>query len=161
MFTPLTHSVINGTINGKPIETPARTLREHVATLETAAKLLGLPAFSEDAGARIDANTASAYTGSHRWFIDCPHPDGGMISSYPLTDRLRDLPDESWRSIRGVTIDEFLAGDFDTARWLPETGETLRTHPMPLTAETVTAYAELVMSAGGVFEIQDLELVVA
>lgn len=161
MFTHLTHSTINGTINGKPIKTPARTLREHVATLETAAKLLGLPAFSEGTGARIDADTARAHTSTHRWFIDCHHPDGGVISSYHLADRLRGLPDGSWMSIRGVTIDEFLAGDFDTARWLPETGETLRVNPMPLTAETVTAYAELVMSAGGVFEIQDLELVVA
>ena len=161
MFTPLTNSTITGTINGKPINTPARTLREHVAVLEAAAKLLGLPAFSEEAGARIDANTTRAYTCLHRWFIDLPHPDGGLISSYHLADRIRDLPDGSWMSIRGVTIDEFLTGGFDTARWLPETGETLRVNPMPLTAETVTAYAELVMSAGGVFEIQDIELVVA
>lgn len=161
MLTPSTHSTIVSTINGRRIETPARTLREHVAALEATAKFLGLPAFSEETGARIDANTTRAYTRAHRWFIDCPHPNGGRISSYHLADRIRDLPDGSWRSIRGVTIDEFLAGDFDTARWLHETGELLRVNPMPLTPETVTAYAELVMSAGGGFDIQDIELVVA
>lgn len=46
-------------------------------------------------------------------------------------------------------------------RWFPGAGETLRVHPLPLTAETVTAYAELVMSAGRVFEIENLEVVVA
>lgn len=158
--TPLTHFTIIGTIGGKHIETPARTLREHVTALEAAANLLGLPAFSEEASARIDANTNLAYTRAHRWFIDCPHPRGGVISSCPLVDRMRPIAGEGWEAIRGVTVDEFLADDF-AARWYPETGETLRIHPMPLTAETVTAYAELVMSAGGVFEIKDLEVVVA
>lgn len=161
MFTPLTHCTISGTINGNAIKTPPRTLREHVTALEAAAKLLGLPAFSEEAGARIDANTTHAYTHAHRWFIDQPHPRGGMISSYPLADRLRHVADGGWKAIRGMTIDEFLAGDFNTRRWWPEAGEMLRVHPMPLTAETVAAYAELVMSAGGVFEIENLELVVA
>lgn len=161
MFTPITHSVIIASINGKSTKTPPRTLREHVAALESAAKLLGLPAFSEETSARIDANTARAYTRAHRWFIDQPHPHGGMISSYPLTDRMRPVAHEGWEAIRGVTVDEFLAGDFDTARRFAEVGETLRVHPMPLTAETVAAYAELVMSAGGVFEIDNLEVVVA
>ena len=84
MATTATDCAIIGTINGKTIETPARTLREHVTALEDAAR-----------------------------------------------------------------------------RWFPGTGETLRIHPMPLTAETVAAYAELVMSAGGVFEIENLEVVVA
>lgn len=159
--TPLLHFTIQGTVNGKTIETEPRTLREHVAVLETTAKLLGLPAFSEETSHRIDANTAHAYTRAHRWFIDCPHPHGGMIGSYPLADRLCPIADEGWESIRGVTVDEFLADDFAARRWFPGTGETLRIHPMPLTAETVTAYAELVMSAGGVFEIEDLEVVVA
>jgi len=162
-ITPLTHFTIRGAINGKPIETEPRTLREHVAVLETTAKLLGLPAFSEETGARIDARTARAYTRAHRWFIDCPHPHGGIISSYHLADRIRHatINARDWEAIRGVTVDEFLAGDFDTRRWCPECGEALRVHPMPLTVETVAAYAELVMSAGGVFDIQDLELIVA
>ena len=84
-----------------------------------------------------------------------------MIGSYPLAERMRPIADEGWETIRGVTVDEFLADDFATLRWFPGTGETLRVHPMPLTAETVAAYAELVMSAGGVFEIEDLEVVVA
>lgn len=161
MFTPLTHCTIIGTINGKSIKTPPRTLREHVTALEAAAKLLGLPAFSEETSARIDANTTHAYTHAHRWFIDQPHPHGGMISSHHLADRLRPVADEGWKAIRGMTVDELLAGNFDTRRWFPEAGETLRVHPMPLTAETVAAYAELVMSAGGVFEIENLEVVVA
>lgn len=161
MATPAANCAIIGTINGKTIETPARTLREHVAALESAAKLLGLPAFSEETSARIDANTTRAYTSAHRWFIDCPHPCGGVISSYPLTDRMRPGAHEGWEAIRGVTVDEFLADDFAARRWFPGTGETLRVHPLPLTAETVAAYAELVMSAGGVFEIEDLEVVVA
>lgn len=160
-ITPLTHFTIQGTINSKATETPARTLREHVAALETTAKLLGLPAFSEGTSARIDPNTTRAYTSAHRWFIDCQHPHGGSIGSYPLADRITSIDEQAWEAIRGVTVDEFLAGDFDTRRWFPEYGETLRVHPMPLTVETVAAYAELVMSAGGSFEIQDLELVVA
>lgn len=163
-ITPLTHFTIQGTINGKAIETESRTLREHVAVLEAAAKLLGLPAFSEETTARIDARTARAYARAHRWFIDCQHPHGGTISSYHLVaDRIRQatINARDWEAIRGVTVDEFLAGDFDTRRWFPEYGEPLRVHPMPLTVETVAAYAELVMSAGGVFEIQDLELIVA
>lgn len=156
--TPLT---IQGTVSGKAIETEPRTLREHVAVLETTAKLLGLPAFSEETTARIDANTSHVYTRAHRWFIDCSHPCGGMIGSYPLADRMRPIADEGWEAIRGVTVDELLADDFAARRWFPGTGETLRLHPMPLTAETVAAYAELVMSAGGVFDIQDLELIVA
>lgn len=161
MTTPATDCAIIGTVNGKTIETPARTLREHVAALESAAKLLGLPAFSEETSARIDTNTTRAYTSAHRWFIDCPHPRGGVISSYPLADRMRPVAHEGWEAIHGVTVDEFLAGDFDTARRFAETGETLRVHPMPLTVETVAAYAELVMSAGGVFEIEDLDVIVA
>lgn len=157
-ITPLT---IQGTISGKAIETEPRTLREHVAVLETAAKLLGLPAFSKETTARIDANTARAYTCAHRWFIDCRHPHGGAISSHHLADRITSIDARDWEAIRGVTVDEFLAGDFDTRRWFPEYGEPLRVHPMPLTAETVAAYAELVMSAGGVFEIENLEVVVA
>lgn len=161
-ITPLTHFTIQGTINGKAIETEPRILREHIAVLETTAKLLGLPAFNEEAGARIDANTARAYTRAHRWFIDCQHPHGGAISSYHLAaDRITSIDARDWKGIRGVTIDEFLAGDFDTRRWFPEYGEPLRVHPMPLTVETVASYAELVMSAGGVFDIQDLELIVA
>ena len=160
--TPLTHLTIQGAINGKPIETEPRTLREHVTVLETTAKLLGLPAFSEETTARIDANTTRAYTRAHRWFIDCPHPHGGTISSHHLVaDRITSIDARDWKSLRGVTVDEFLAGDFDTRRWFPECGELLRVHPMPLTVETVAAYAELVMSAGGVFDIQDLELIVA
>lgn len=159
--TPLTHFTIQAAINGKPIETDPRTLREHVAVLEITAKLLGLPAFSEETTARIDANTARAYTGAHRWFIDCRHPHGGAISGHHLADRITDIDAREWKRIRGVTVDEFLAGDFDTRRWFPEYGEPLRVHPMPLTVETVAAYAELVMSAGGAFEIQDLELTVA
>lgn len=160
-ITPLTHFTIQGTINGKAIESEARTLREHVAVLEATAKLLSLPAFSEETTARIDANTARAYTRAHRWFIDCQHPHGGAISSHHLADRITSIDARDWESIRGVAVDKFLVGDFDTRRWFPEYGEPLRVHPMPLTAETVAAYAELVMSAGGVFEIQDLELVVA
>lgn len=160
--TPLTHFTVQGTINGKrAIETEPRTLREHVTALEAAAKLLGLPAFSEETTARIDANTSRVYTRAHRWFIDCPHPRVGMIGSYPLADRMRPIANEDWEAIRGVDVDEFLADDFAARRWFPGTGETLRVHPMPLTVETVAAYAELVMSAGGVFEIQDLELIVA
>lgn len=161
-ITPLTHFTIQGTINGKAVETEARTLCEHVAVLEPTAKLLGLPAFSEETTARIDVSTTRAYTRAHRWFIDCRHPHGGAISSYHLAaSRITDIDAREWKSIRGVTIDEFLAGDFDTRRWFPKYGEPLRVHPMPLTVETVAAYAELVMSAGGVFEIQDLELIVA
>lgn len=160
-ITPITHFTIQGTINGKPIETEARTLREHVAVLETTAKLLGLPAFSEETSARIDANTTRAYTRAHRWFIDCQHPHGGIISSYHLADRITTINARDWEAIRGVTVEELLDGDFDTRRWFPEYGEPLRVHPMPLTVETVAAYAELVMSAGGVFDIQDLELIVA
>lgn len=161
MFTPITHSTIVGTTNGKTIETEPRTLREHVTALEATAKLLGLPVFSEETTARIDANTARAYTRAHRWFIDCQHPHGGAISGHHLADRITDIDAREWKRIRGVTVDEFLAGDFDTRRWFPEYGEPLRVHPMPLTVETVAAYAELVMSAGGVFDIQDIELVVA
>lgn len=160
-ITPLTHFTIQGAINGKTIETEPRTLREHIAVLETAAKLLGLPAFNEETTARIDANTTRAYTRAHRWFIDCQHPHGGTIRSHNLADRITTINARDWEAIRGVTIDEFLAGDFDTRRWFPEYGEPLRVHPMPLTVETVAAYAELVMSAGGVFDIQDLELIVA
>lgn len=161
MATPATDCAIIGTINDKTIETPARALDEHVAVLEAAAKLIGLPPFSEETSHRIDANTAHVYTRAHRWFIDFPHPHGGMIGSYPLADRMRPIADEDWESIRGVTVDEFLADDFAAHRWFPGTGETLRIHPMPLTVETVSAYAELVMSAGGVFEIENLEIVVA
>lgn len=161
MFTPITHSTIVGTINGKTIETEPRTLREHVTALEATAKLLGLPVFSEETTARIDANTTRAYTRAHRWFIDCQHPHGGAISGHHLADRITDIDAREWKRIRGVTVDEFLAGDFDTRRWFPEYGEPLRVHPMPLTVETVAAYAELVMSDGGVFDIQDIELVVA
>nr|DAV51071.1 MAG TPA: hypothetical protein [Caudoviricetes sp.] len=161
-ITPLTHFTIQGVINDKAIKSEARTLREHVAVLEAAAKLLSLPAFSEETTARIDANTTRAYTRAHRWFIDCPHPHGGTISSYHLVvDRITSIDARDWKGIRGVAVDEFLAGDFDTRRWFPEYGELLRVHPMPLTVETVAAYAELVMSAGGVFDIQDLELIVA
>lgn len=160
-LSPLTHFTIQGTVNGKTIETEPRTLREHVTVLETTAKLLGLPAFSEETSARIDANTTQAYTRAHRWFIDCQHPHGGIISSYHLADRITTINARDWEAIRGVTAEEFLDGDFDTRRWFPEYGEPLRVHPMPLTVETVAAYAELVMSAGGVFEIQDLELIVA
>lgn len=159
--SPLTHFTIQGTVSGKPIETEPRTLREHVAVLETTAKLLGLPAFSEETTARIDARTTRAYTRAHRWFIDCRHPHGGIISSHHLADRITTIDARDWEAIRGVTVDEFLGGDFDTRRWFPEYGEALRVHPMPLTAETVAAYAELVMSAGGVFEIENLEVVVA
>lgn len=77
MATTAANCTIIGTINGKTIETPARTLREHVTALEDAAHLLGLPAFSEETSHRIDANTAHVYTRAHRWFIDCPHPRGG------------------------------------------------------------------------------------
>lgn len=161
MVTPAANCTIIGTINGKTVETPARALDEHVTALGAAAHLLGLPAFSEETSHRIDANTAHVYTRAHRWFIDCPHPHGGMIGAHPLADRLRPIADEGWEAIRGVTVDEFLDDDFATLRWFPGTGETLRVHPMPLTAETVAAYAELVMSAGGVFEIENLEVVVA
>lgn len=160
-ITPLTHFTIQGTINGKTIETEPRMLREHVTVLEATAKLLSLPAFSEETTARIDARTTRAYTRAHRWFIDCQHPHGGAISSHHLADRITSIDARDWKAIRGVTVDEFLGGDFDTRRWFPEYGEALRVHPMPLTVETVAAYAELVMSAGGVFDIQDLELVVA
>lgn len=40
MVTPAANCAIIGIINGKTIETPARTLREHVAALEAAAKLI-------------------------------------------------------------------------------------------------------------------------
>lgn len=106
-----THSTIICMLNGSTFETQAGTLREHVAALEATAKVIDMPAFSEETSARIDANTAHAYTRAHRWF--------------------------------------------------PETGERLRVHPMPLTAETVAAYAELVLSAGSVFKIENLEVVVA
>lgn len=156
-----TRSTIICTFSGSIFETQAGTLREHVTALEAAAKAIDLPAFSEKTSARIDANTAHAYTGAHRWFIDCEHPRGGMIGSHHLADRITIDDQRDWEAIRGVTVDEFLAGDFDTRRWFPETGETLRVHPMPLTAETVAAYAELVLSAGGVFKIENLEVVVA
>lgn len=161
-YSPLQHFTINGAINGKRmINAKPRTLSEHIAVLEKAASLLGLPAFCEATGPRIDANTARAYTSAHRWFIDCQHPDGGIISSYHIMDHITEVRTEEWDAIRGATLDEFLAGDFDTHRWDPNFGETLRIYPMPVNQETVAAYAEFVMSAGGVFEIRDLKVNVA
>lgn len=160
-ITPITSCTIIGIINGNPVETPARTLREHITALETAANLLGLPAFSEDAGPRIDARSARAYTHAHRWFIDCRHKDGGIVSSYLAGDSITDIDAKQWDAIHGVTVDEFLGGDFDTLRWQPWTCELLRVNPMPVTRDTVLEYAKFVISAGGVFEVNDMELVVA
>lgn len=156
-----TRSTIICTIDGHAFESPACTLREHVAELEASAKVIGLPAFSEETSARIDTASGRAYTRAHRWFIDCKHLHGGMIGSHHLADRITIADPGDWESITGVTVDGFLAGDFDTRRWFPETGEHLRVHPMPMTAETVAAYAELVLSIGGVFKIENLEVVVA
>lgn len=161
LITPSVSLAIVGTINGKLIETPARTLREHITALETAANLLGLPAFSEDAGPRIDARTARAHTHAHRWFIDCRHKDGGLVSSHLKAGSITDIGAKQWDAIHGVTLDEFLGGDFDTLRQQPWTCELLRVNPMPVTVDTVLEYANFVISAGGVFEVNDLELVVA
>ena len=140
MATTATDCAIIGTINGKTIETPARTLREHVTALEDAAHLLGLPLFSEGTGPQVETLSQKFHRKTWKWFLDATPEQGGILElhHYPAgaIDIAKATPGKSMAPLLAA-----LMSDKPVHQW---DGDMSHTTPAPVTRAMVEAYAKLI-----------------